>query len=102
VRDNGRVRKTIVFVSEPAEGPKVAVELVDRGVELIEREPGLFARTSRPSSAGREDDALTTDVLIPAAGGEPWEWRRLVPELTSRRHDAIAVRLPAEDDSAGC
>jgi hypothetical protein len=41
VRDNGRVRKTIVFVSEPAQGPGVAVELVDRGVELIELDGGF-------------------------------------------------------------
>jgi hypothetical protein len=41
VRDNGRVRKTIVFVPDPAEGPAVAVELVDRGVELIELDGGF-------------------------------------------------------------
>ena len=41
VRDNGRVRKTIVFVSEPTEGPSVAIELVDQGVELIELDGGF-------------------------------------------------------------
>jgi hypothetical protein len=41
VRDNGRVRKTIVFVSEPAEGPAIAVELADQGVELIELDGGF-------------------------------------------------------------
>ena len=44
---------------------------------------------------------IATYALIPGGGGDPWEWRRLVPELASRGHDAIAVRLPAEDDTPG-
>jgi pimeloyl-ACP methyl ester carboxylesterase len=44
---------------------------------------------------------LATYVLIPGGGGDPWEWHRLVPELASRGQHAIAVRLPAEDDTAG-
>ena len=44
---------------------------------------------------------MATYALIPGGGGDPWEWHRLVPELASRGHDAIAVRLPAEDDAAG-
>jgi pimeloyl-ACP methyl ester carboxylesterase len=44
---------------------------------------------------------LATYALIPGGGGDPWEWRRLVPELASRGHHAIAVRLPADDDTAG-
>jgi pimeloyl-ACP methyl ester carboxylesterase len=44
---------------------------------------------------------MATYALIPGGGGDPWEWHRLVPELTSRGHEAIAIRLPAEDDSAG-
>lgn len=39
--------------------------------------------------------------LIPGGGGDPWEWHRLVPELAARGHDAIAVRLPSEDETAG-
>lgn len=39
--------------------------------------------------------------MIPGGGGDPWEWHRLVPELKSRGHDAIPVRLPAADDAAG-
>jgi pimeloyl-ACP methyl ester carboxylesterase len=42
-----------------------------------------------------------TFALVPGGGGDPWEWHRLVPELSSRGHDAIAVRLPAGDDTAG-
>lgn len=44
---------------------------------------------------------MATYVLIPGGGGDPWEWGQLVPELASRGHDAVAVRLPASDDTAG-
>jgi pimeloyl-ACP methyl ester carboxylesterase len=44
---------------------------------------------------------MATYALIPGGGGDPWEWHRLVPELEARGHEAIAVRLPAEDDAAG-
>jgi pimeloyl-ACP methyl ester carboxylesterase len=44
---------------------------------------------------------MATYALIPGAGGDPWEWHRLVAELASRGQHAIAVRLPAEDDTAG-
>lgn len=40
-------------------------------------------------------------VLIPGGGGDPWEWQQLVPELENRGHEAIAVRLPSEDTTAG-
>ena len=44
---------------------------------------------------------MATYALIPGGGGDPWEWHRLVSELASRGQEAIAVRLPAEDDTAG-
>jgi pimeloyl-ACP methyl ester carboxylesterase len=44
---------------------------------------------------------VATFVLIPGAGGEPWEWHLLVPELETFGHDAVAVTLPAGDDRAG-
>jgi pimeloyl-ACP methyl ester carboxylesterase len=44
---------------------------------------------------------MATCALIPGGGGDPWEWHRLVPELESRGHEAIAVRLPADDPTAG-
>ncbi len=44
---------------------------------------------------------MTTYALVPGGGGDPWEWHRLVPELESRGHEALAIRLPAEDDAAG-
>jgi pimeloyl-ACP methyl ester carboxylesterase len=44
---------------------------------------------------------VTTFVLVPGAGGDTWYWHRLVAELESRGHQALAVELPAGDDSAG-
>jgi pimeloyl-ACP methyl ester carboxylesterase len=44
---------------------------------------------------------MTTYVLIPGAGGDAWYWHLLVPELRERGHEAVAVDLPADDDSAG-
>ena len=43
----------------------------------------------------------TTFVLVPGAGGDTWYWHRLVAELERRGHRAVAVELPAADDSAG-
>ncbi|HEX6580147.1 MAG TPA: alpha/beta hydrolase [Actinomycetota bacterium] len=44
---------------------------------------------------------MASYVLVPGAGGDDRYWRRLVPALRERGHDAIAVALPAADDSAG-
>jgi pimeloyl-ACP methyl ester carboxylesterase len=44
---------------------------------------------------------VSTFVLVPGAGGDPWLWSRLVPEIETRGHDAVAVRLPAGDETAG-
>jgi pimeloyl-ACP methyl ester carboxylesterase len=44
---------------------------------------------------------MTTFVLIPGAGGNAWYWHLLVDELTARGHEAVAVELPADDDTAG-
>lgn len=44
---------------------------------------------------------MATFALVPGGGGDPWEWHRLVAELRARGHEAIAVRLPAEDETAG-
>jgi pimeloyl-ACP methyl ester carboxylesterase len=45
--------------------------------------------------------AMSTYVLIPGGGGDPWEWHQLVPQLEARGHLAVPVRLPAEDAGAG-
>ena len=44
---------------------------------------------------------MTTFVLVPGAGGQAWYWHRLVAELGARGHEAIAVELPGDDDTAG-
>jgi pimeloyl-ACP methyl ester carboxylesterase len=44
---------------------------------------------------------VTTFVLIPGAGGRAWYWHRLADELERRGHEAVAVDLPADDESAG-
>lgn len=42
-----------------------------------------------------------TFVLVPGAGGQAWYWHRVVPELERHGVRAIAVDLPAEDETAG-
>ena len=44
---------------------------------------------------------MASYVLVPGGGGDEWYWHRLVPALRERGHDAVAVALPAADDSAG-
>ncbi|SQD96843.1 MULTISPECIES: alpha/beta fold hydrolase [unclassified Parafrankia] len=44
---------------------------------------------------------MTTFALIPGAGGAAWYWHRVIPLLTSRGHQAVAVDLPGDDESAG-
>jgi pimeloyl-ACP methyl ester carboxylesterase len=44
---------------------------------------------------------MATYVLVPGAGGDPWEWHRLVAELEALGHEVVAARLPAGDDRAG-
>jgi pimeloyl-ACP methyl ester carboxylesterase len=44
---------------------------------------------------------MTTFVLVPGAGGQAWYWHRLVAELERRGHVAVAVDLPAGDETAG-
>jgi pimeloyl-ACP methyl ester carboxylesterase len=44
---------------------------------------------------------VTTFLLLPGAGGEAWYWHRVVPELTARGHEPVAVDLPADDESVG-
>jgi pimeloyl-ACP methyl ester carboxylesterase len=45
--------------------------------------------------------AGATYALIPGAGGDAWYWHLVVPQLQERGHDAVAITLPAGDDSAG-
>jgi pimeloyl-ACP methyl ester carboxylesterase len=42
----------------------------------------------------------TTYALIPGAGGSAWYWHRVAPLLSGRGAEAVAIELPAADDSA--
>ena len=44
---------------------------------------------------------MSTFVLIPGAGGVAWYWHLVVPRLQEAGHEAMAVDLPGDDDSAG-
>jgi pimeloyl-ACP methyl ester carboxylesterase len=44
---------------------------------------------------------VSTYGLIPGAGGDASYWDLVVPLLAERGHDAVAVSLPAADDTAG-
>jgi pimeloyl-ACP methyl ester carboxylesterase len=44
---------------------------------------------------------VRTFVLIPGAGGMAWNWHRVTPLLIAAGHQAIAVDLPGDDQSAG-
>jgi pimeloyl-ACP methyl ester carboxylesterase len=62
---------------------------------------GLVRAPMSPAPAGGRKDVRATFVLVPGAGGQAWYWHRLVPELEQRGHAAVAVDLPAGDDTAG-
>ena len=44
---------------------------------------------------------MTTWLFLPGAGGQAWYWHRVVDELERRGHVAVAVELPADDETAG-
>src|SRR3954452_19096428 len=44
---------------------------------------------------------VATFALIHGGGGSAWDWHLVVPELRQRGHDAVAVDLPSETESAG-
>jgi pimeloyl-ACP methyl ester carboxylesterase len=44
---------------------------------------------------------VATFVLIHGGGSSAWDWHLVTPELRDRGHDAVAVDLPTEDETAG-
>jgi pimeloyl-ACP methyl ester carboxylesterase len=44
---------------------------------------------------------MRTFVFIPGAGGSAWVWSRVTPFLVGAGHEAIAVDLPGDDETAG-
>src|ERR671936_2807025 len=45
--------------------------------------------------------AVATFALSHGGGGSGWDWHLVAPALRERGHDAVAVDLPSEDESAG-
>ena len=45
--------------------------------------------------------AVATFALIHGGGGSAWDWHLVAPALHERGHDAVAVDLPSEDETAG-
>ena len=76
--------------------PPDGLPLPELRLPLPVTEPdALRDSSSRPPRRRRSGDLMATFVLIPGAGGEPWEWHRLAPELEALGHDVVAVELPA-------
>ena len=44
---------------------------------------------------------MATFALIHGGGGSAWDWHLVVPELRAHGHEAVAVDLPCEQESAG-
>ena len=44
---------------------------------------------------------MTTFLLVPGAGGDPWYWHLVAARLRARGHEPMAVGLPAADEAAG-
>lgn len=44
---------------------------------------------------------MATFALIHGGGGSAWDWHLVAPALRECGHDAVAVDLPSEDESAG-
>jgi pimeloyl-ACP methyl ester carboxylesterase len=44
---------------------------------------------------------MVTFALIHGGGGSAWDWHLVAPALREHGHDAVAVDLPSDDDSAG-
>jgi pimeloyl-ACP methyl ester carboxylesterase len=44
---------------------------------------------------------MSTFVLIPGAGGVSWYWHKVVARLDEAGHEAVAVELPGDDQTAG-
>ena len=44
---------------------------------------------------------MSVFALIHGGGGSAWDWHLVMPELRERGHDAVAVELPNDQESAG-
>jgi pimeloyl-ACP methyl ester carboxylesterase len=46
-------------------------------------------------------DGMATFALIHGGGGSAWDWHLVIPALQEHGHDAVAVDLPSDEESAG-
>lgn len=78
--------------------PRAVDHLDDRATRYLVGSPDTvhILRRTIPYS-----EPVTTYALIHGGGGSAWDWHLVVPELRRRGHDAVAVDLPSEDESAG-
>src|ERR1043166_7337824 len=74
-----------------------------RAQTATERHPGPRLELERAATRVAEClegvCVMATFVLIPGAGGHAAYWNRLVPELETRGHPAIAVDIEENDPS---
>src|SRR5262245_15605820 len=55
----------------------------------------------RHRAGRRYPRSVATFALIHGGGGSAWDWHLVAPLLRERGHEAIAVDLPSEDETAG-
>jgi pimeloyl-ACP methyl ester carboxylesterase len=58
-------------------------------------------RVRLDAAAGGYDRMIATFALIHGAGDVGWYWHLVVAELEKRGHEAVAMDLPSDDESAG-
>ena len=66
--------------------------------ELPARNPRM---ADQPRRAVSSSPSMTSFVLLPGAGSDSWYWHRVIPLLEAAGHEALAVDLPVDDDTAG-
>ena len=62
---------------------------------------GRLSVASRLGEPGWLLSGVPSFVLIPGAGGSAWVWSRVTRLLLEAGHEAIAVDLPGDDETAG-
>lgn len=60
-----------------------------------------YRRNGAHSTANQLHSGVRSFVLIPGAGGSAWVWSRVTRFLLEAGHEAIAVDLPGDDETAG-
>ena len=80
---------------------KIEVRLFAARCVKHRREPPRRAPARADSAPVWLQSGVPTFVFIPGAGGSAWVWSRVTPLLVEAGHEAIAVDLPGDDETAG-